>query len=120
MGNTHEGVSVTDIREYVDKCLFCPAKVRMSYSQSDDMPPYPVQHVLDAEKVECVADGVIKEVYTLHKCRRENQMGKMKAIFTDISERNRLNELAKQDRRKAKEAKHEQDTKRSKEQRTDR
>ena len=74
MGNTHEGVSVTDIREYVGTCLFCPAKVRMSYSQSDDMPPYPVQHVLDAEKVECVADGVIRAGYTLHKCR-ENDNG---------------------------------------------
>ena len=47
-------------------------------------------------------------------------MGKMKEIFTEACERVRLNELAKKDRRKAKEAKHEQDTKRSKEQRTDR
>ena len=47
-------------------------------------------------------------------------MGKMKAIFTEMRERVRLNELAKQDIRKAKEANHEQGTKRSKEQRTDR
>ena len=74
MDNTHEGVLITDIKEYVNKCLFCPAKVRMSYSCSDDMPPYPVQHVLDATKVACVVDGVIREGYTLHKCR-ENDNG---------------------------------------------